>query len=650
MEIVIWKLSTRYIYWIFIGLAFLLVYCNQETQTVVATNTYLNLQDSVEYVGMETCRSCHSDIHKTFIHTGMGRSFDDATPQKSDATFDKHAIVYDAKSDFYYTPFFKNDILHIKEFRLKDGDTTHSRTERIDYIIGSGQHTNSHLINENGYIHQAPITYYTQKKQWDLAPGFERKNERFSRIISSECLTCHNHLPTPVAGSENKYTMIPKGIECERCHGPGEIHVQEKLRGNIVDTSKYIDYTIVNPRDLPVDLQMDLCQRCHLQGVAVLNEGKTFYDFKPGMKLSDVFNVFLPRYTNSHERFIMASQADRLRLSACMVKGEMSCITCHNPHQSIEATATSQYNNACINCHKAAKDKKCSVDSELRIAEDDNCVGCHMPRSGSIDIPHVNITDHYISKTNTKLQKVKTEETDAVAQFLGLELLTKKQATALDMAKGYLALYDKFATGDFQMLDSAYVYLQQSKAPIEQTFSSWIHYYFTKQDWGNLTNFATQLPIENIKDGWTTYRIGEAYYSLSGLQEALKYYQKAVEFKPYSLDFQEKLGTTYARLKQLKPAKEVFEFVLKENPKRKLSLTNLGFIYVTQRNFQKGEALYDKALALDPDYIQALLNKAALLLQKSQIPQAKVYLNRILKINPNHAQAKQILDRLVVSG
>lgn len=639
----------QYIYWVFIGLACLLVYCNEGT-AVSNTAVYLNLNDTVKYVGMETCQSCHNDIHKTFIHTGMGRSFDDATPQKSDATFDKHAIVYDAKNDYYYAPFFQNETLFIKEFRLLNGDTIHSRTEKVSYIIGSGQHTNSHLLNINGYVHQAPITYYTQEKKWDLAPGFERRNERFSRIISSECLTCHNHFPTPVEGAENKYTAMPKGIECERCHGSGEIHVQEKRSGNIIDTSKYIDYTIVNPRDLSVDLQMDLCQRCHLQGVAVLNDGKTFYDFKPGMKLADVFNVFLPRYSNSDERFIMASQADRLRLSACMTTGKMSCITCHNPHQSIEATATSQYNTACQNCHKTESDKLCTAPIASRTAENDNCVGCHMPRSGSIDIPHVNITDHYISKTNTKHQKIKQENIEEIAQFLGLELLTKPKASALEMAKGYLALYDKFATGDFQMLDSTLVYLNKTTAPVEKTFATWIHYHFTKKAWTPLVNFSKQFPIEQIKDGWTAYRIGEAFYTLSDFRAATLYYEKAITYKPYNLDFQEKLGTTYARSKKLKKAQTVLEYVLAENPKRTIALTNLGFIYVTQRKFAKGEALYDKALELNPDYPQALLNKAALLLQKNQIKPAKEYLNRLLKIQPNHGRAKQIMEQIKMNS
>jgi hypothetical protein len=52
---------------------------------------------------------------------------------------------------------------------LAGKDTVHQRFEKVSYIVGSGQHTNSHIININGYLHQAPITFYTQKGKWDLS-------------------------------------------------------------------------------------------------------------------------------------------------------------------------------------------------------------------------------------------------------------------------------------------------------------------------------------------------------------------------------------------------------------------------------------------------------------------------------------------------
>lgn len=638
-----------------LGILLFLAYCNaseQSSETVAAQGAegFLNLHDTVDYVGMATCRNCHNNIHETYIHTGMGQSFADATPQKSKASFGQHALVYDEQNDYYYHPYFEDSSMYILEFRLEGKDTVHRRLERIDYIIGSGHHTNSHLINRNGYVYQAPITFYTQEKRWDLAPGFEEVNERFGRLIATECLTCHNHFPQHVAGSENKYLSMPQGIECERCHGPGELHVQQKMAGNIVDTSKYTDYSIVNPSNLPIDLQMDLCQRCHLQGIAVLNPGKSFYDFRPGMQLADVMNVYLPRFTNSHERFIMASQADRLRMSQCFTESQqLSCITCHNPHHDVQSQTANNYNGSCQSCHQKGSVKSkledCSAPKAERLAVQDNCVECHMPPSSSIDIPHISITDHYISRDNIKGRKISKEESDEVARFLGLRNLTKENPSDLEMAAAYLALYDKFMREPY-VLDSAQYYLQRSKAPAAERLPTEVHYAFTRLDYNRLLQLAQGLQPTAIQEGWTAYRIAEAFAQRQQLNRAQAFYERALELRPYNLDFREKLGVVYARQQRIAKARSAFEWVLKEDAARPLALANLGLTYALERNWNKALELYDKALAYDPDYANALLNKVGVLVQIRRVAEAKQLLQRCLKKHPSNQRALQMQQAL----
>src|SRR5690554_2901747 len=88
------------------------------------------MHDSVAYVGMQQCRSCHQDIYDSFIQTGMGQSFGDATKEKSAADY-HNALVYDTLNNLYYHPYWKGDSLFFKEFRLSEnGDTTHRSEER----------------------------------------------------------------------------------------------------------------------------------------------------------------------------------------------------------------------------------------------------------------------------------------------------------------------------------------------------------------------------------------------------------------------------------------------------------------------------------------------------------------------------------------
>jgi len=628
--------STRLSSTIFLALliAWLFSFC-KKTGTSTTDSPFRNVRDSVAYVGMATCKSCHANVHETFQHTGMGRSFDHATLQKTAAKFGPQAVVYDSLRNFYYHPFFKDSVMYVLEYRLENGDTTHKRLEKISFIVGSGQHTNSHIINENGYIYQAPVTWYTQEQRWDLAPGFKVNNSRFGRWLTDECITCHNNLPEQMPGSMNRFSKMPTGIECERCHGPGKLHVEEKLKGIVVDTAKQTDYSIVNPRRLPRDLQMDLCQRCHLQGVAVLNEGKTFYDFKPGMQLSEVLNVYLPRYTDTDEHFIMASQADRLRMSECFKQSkDLSCITCHQPHRSVEITPASQYNAACVKCHQPTA---CTEQAATRASKSDNCASCHMPKSGSTDIPHVRITDHRIGLPSaaSALQK---------KAFLGIQNMTSPNPSPLDMARGYLATHDKYINSPV-MLDSAAFYLAKSTEKPERLLPVKIHLLFLKEDWKGIIAAAKSMPKDH-SDGWTSYRIGEAYFNTGDPQTALSYYEMALQHYPLHLDFLEKKGAAMLALKRIAEAKKVFENVLRENPKRPVALLNLGYANLLTNNLPLAEKLYNQALALDPDYEQALLNKAALFILQGKKAAAKGLLERVLKLNPRNSQAKEGLLHL----
>src|SRR5690606_27018574 len=101
-------------------------YCTSSSPESREGEAWRNVYDTtVKYVGMETCRSCHGDIHDTSKPTGMGLSFDHATLAKSSARFSEHTVVYDADLDFYYKPFWESDSLYILEYRLEGADTVH---------------------------------------------------------------------------------------------------------------------------------------------------------------------------------------------------------------------------------------------------------------------------------------------------------------------------------------------------------------------------------------------------------------------------------------------------------------------------------------------------------------------------------------------
>lgn len=663
-------------------------FCDTGTQKVTAetigkdTLLYLNHADSAKYVGMNTCRLCHQDIYNTFIKTGMGRSFEVASRGKSAGDFSS-ASFYDRFSDLHYRALWEKDSLLICEYRLAGTDTLHRRTEQVNYIIGSGQHTNSHLQSVNGYVNQMPMTFYTQKKRWDLPPGFENGfNTRFNRKIGLECMSCHNGYPDFVLGSENKYSRLPNGIDCERCHGPGSIHVAQRQNGSRVDTSKYIDYSIVNPAKLPVEAQFDICQRCHLQGNAILKEGKSFFDFRPGQKLSDYISVFLSKYSNADDEFIMASHADRLRQSACFIKSvenlkgrnalkpykdALTCVTCHNPHVSVRETNVEVFNDACRSCHEnvSAGDPdgilRKTIDAhrlrELRKAgcglsggKKSDCVKCHMPVSGSVDIPHVTVHDHYIRKPVSKNEK------DKIKTFIGLFSINERSPDDLTRARAYINQYDKF-NADPCFLDSAARLLNKKHDP-EKNCYALFQLWFIRQDYKKIIALVNELGEDlcynrkfnrrsyDNKDAWAAYRIAEAFYNTGDNGVALKWFERAVQLAPYYPEFRNKYASALISGNRLLEAEKQYTLLLDENPAFVPAFTNLGYIRLAQGRRTEALKLYTEGEKLDPDNEPLLLNLAGYYAALGDKIKAKGYLEKVVKKNPANHKAQMALQQL----
>lgn len=639
-----------------------------KTDSSSQTSRYASLDTANHYTGMNACRDCHSNIYDTFIHTGMGLSFDHASPEKSSAEFDHHQPVFDSTRNFYYLPFWDDDSLRIMEYRLEGKDTIHQRIETITYIVGSGQHTNSHIINTGGFLNQAPLTFYTQKGQWDLPPGFEKgMNSRFSRIIGLECMSCHNSYPEFELGSENKYSFVDRGIGCERCHGPGGIHVDEKRAGVIVDTQNQIDYSIVNPAKLPIDLHLDVCQRCHIQGNAVLNNGKSFFDFKPGMRLSDVMNVYMPVYKGNPDEHIMASHVERMKLSRCFsesqkqtesannnslfpYKNAMTCVTCHDPHVSVRTTGSQSFNKSCNGCHGNNKSTKCSEKPEVLSQNQMNCVGCHMPNSGTTDIPHVSVHDHYIRKP------IPAAEIQKIREFAGIACINNPDDDNISRGRAFIAYHEKFGFGQ-EVLDSARRYLpHRSDQDIRLYFEDLIHLSWIEKKYDEVISYVNRAgdvmkrlnkQSYDNRDAWTAYRIGEAYYQTGNLAECEVYYTIAYRLAPDHNEFANKYATILAANGKNTNAIEVLRKSVKAYPKFPSTLSNLGYLILIETgDTVSARKFYDRALALDPDYKQAVLNKAGLLMITGKKRESVQLLKQHLKFNPDHKAANDLLTRI----
>jgi hypothetical protein len=486
----------------------------------------------------------------------------------------------------------------------------------------------------------------------DFPPGYEDgNNSRFERNIGLECMSCHNAMPVDfVMGSENKFERIAEGIDCERCHGPGGAHVRKIISGDLTDTSQHIDYSIVNPKKLTTQLQFELCSRCHLQGNSVLAPGKSFFDFKPGMKLSNTMDVYLPRYSDDEENFIMASHVDRFKMSKCFQEGDgkFVCTSCHNPHVSVKLTGKQVFDETCKSCHGGNDQIDCSAPMADRLAQDDYCNGCHMPTSGSIDIPHVTVHDHYIRKP----KPTDAKQVTAVRKFLGLVAVNNANPTLRSKIRAYLQQYEKFGGAPY-LLDTAALLLKDQ--PLGKYFHENIHLAHLKGTTDKiivqtksigkdslLANYLFQTSYDN-EHAWTSYRIGEAYLNSGNEKDGKVFISRAVALAPYILDFQNKLAGISVRESKWGAAQQQYRAILEENPNHIEALANLGYVYMRLGEWQKAEEMLGKALHLRPDYELALLNLGLLYLQQDKVRESQVTTKRLLRLNPNNQEAIQLL-------
>ncbi len=361
---------------------------------------FRNTQPHVKYVGDANCAQCHNELCESYHQHPMGRS---AIVSGSDSL-----EQYDdnAKNPFKVGPYElsvvkdENGTRHRIAATLSDGTVLPPVEFPAQVTIGSGTRGRSYLHIDGDYVWQSPISWFSTSHRWDVSPGFDL-GFATQRPIVSECLYCHVQSHNAVEDTVNKYRepiqASQLAIGCERCHGPGELHSEERVADTWKSSAQGdIDTSIVNPAHLSESLQMSICAQCHLSGKErVVRRGKKETEFRPGMPFEMFVTAFLA-HPDAPFRNKAVSHFDQSALAKCRtsIGGPLLCTSCHDPHQSPEPTlAVSYYNQKCIDCHA---NQGCSAPIEKRQEKDDSCIACHMPQSASSNIPHTSLTDHRI--------------------------------------------------------------------------------------------------------------------------------------------------------------------------------------------------------------------------------------------------------------
>lgn len=360
---------------------------------------YQNVLPGVQYVGDATCAQCHPGKAASYRRHPMGRSLAPLARSESLERYDESAHNPFESLGFQFLVERRPDVMLHKAIRRDlAGHVVTEVDAEVAFVLGSGARGRSYLLDRDGYLFQSPISWYTQKGAWDLSPGFELTYPPERPVVAS-CLFCHSNQADAVDGTSNRYrSPIFHGyaIGCERCHGPGALHVDS--RRHEPDRVEMPDWTIVNPGRLAPQLREDVCQQCHLQGVKrFVRQGRHTFDYRPGLPLHYYWAVFVlaPEFLDNQKA---VGQVEQMIASRCYQASarKLGCISCHDPHQVPAAEhRVRYYRERCLDCHQ---ENRCALPLEARGQQSpgDSCIACHMPRFTSSDIAHTAVTDHRI--------------------------------------------------------------------------------------------------------------------------------------------------------------------------------------------------------------------------------------------------------------
>jgi hypothetical protein len=373
------------------------------------------------FVGSDACRACHARNHETW-HASYHRTMTQpATPASVMAPFEGTTPVLEGIAwklaregeQYFATPVTPDGVARGKKMRVA--------------LTTGSHHYQIYWLEEDGApeMAQLPLVWHLGERQWlprktmFLTPpgpsGLE--TGRWPRT----CINCHATNGTQRHAADERTHVAEFGIACEACHGPGGAHVAlQQRRKELPETSFPPDTTIVNPAELPHDRSAQVCGQCH--GIHPLatpearaKREKEGFEYRPGDDLartrtllrgthdanSAELRAFLDRNPHTLDELfwkdgqvrVSGREYNGLVESACFVKGEMSCISCHALHPARDdARPLTTWNDdqlragmdgpgACLQCHDAYADpqKLAAHTHHAAGSRGQNCLDCHMP-------------------------------------------------------------------------------------------------------------------------------------------------------------------------------------------------------------------------------------------------------------------------------
>jgi Tfp pilus assembly protein PilF len=494
--------------------------------------------------GNQACAKCHDKVYQSYMKSAMAQASGLAAENLVPGSFTHKPSgvtygVYSADGKAWLS--FE-----------RPGDPMVRGRRDLLYYIGQGRRGRTYLFSVDGFVFEAPVNWYADRQLWDMPPAYtETRQIPMNLPAVMSCLECHGSgIRPPIAGTENRYrppVFAHPGVSCERCHGPGDAH----LNGG----------PIVNPVKLSAKLRDQVCMQCHLEGnAAIVRAGRNVYEYKAGDDLFQYVRYFV-RAGSAPGGLRAASQFEALAQSTCKKKSgdAMSCTSCHDPHRTVtKDERVSFYRAKCITCHGATFATKHHSDRP-------DCTACHMPAALSSDIAHTEVTDHRIPRRHREELELPALP-NLLPQLVAFPASEQKEQDARDLALAWQAMFGG-ETGARQR--QAEQLLRQALAQSRNDPALLSSLAYVEQGRGNDTQ-ARELYEDALKydpsslDAATNLGVLEAKHG--HVAEAIRLWQSAFERAPGRSQIGMNLGRTLCAAGRYDEARNHVLRVLQFNP------------------------------------------------------------------------------------
>ncbi len=285
--------------------------CERKVTTGDDGNSGNNIAGNAAYIGTDACQACHADIHASFVKTGHPFKVNEAA---------------DAFTPGYYP------------FTTLPATSPEIDLSQAAMVIG-GFRWKARFIDSSGYIMTGDqVQYNFGNQSWTAYHSGETK--------PYACGPCHmtNY---KAEGNQKDWpglvgTWEFNGIQCEECHGPGELHAGDPYEIGM-------EVNLANGKDG--------CGKCHIRG----DENKI--PAKGG---------FVKHHEQWNEMFGSKHAS-------------IKCVDCHNVHESLHPLNPNKENaikQGCESCHlKETASFEASSIKHAGSSVGPSCIDCHMPKA-----------------------------------------------------------------------------------------------------------------------------------------------------------------------------------------------------------------------------------------------------------------------------